>query len=214
MMRSFGKEYFGCAYNDYVKQNPESKILYYKRLVEQTYTQDKPAHIMDIGCAFGTFLAAVDPSWRRFGIDVSEYALQTASRRNCGAHFIAADASFLPVNYTMDTMVAFDSLEHVANLESAAAGIKKTLAAKGYFIFVVPVYDGPLGPVIHQLDHDSTHIHKKSRGFWLQWTKEHFELSEWQGIVRYLFPGGIYVHMVTKIFRRFTPAIAVVARRK
>jgi SAM-dependent methyltransferase len=214
MKHSFGKEYFGSAYCDYTKQNPERKMLFYKRLVEQLPKRALPASILDIGCAFGTFLAAVDSSWRRFGIDISEYALRTASKRTPGAHFIVADAAFLPVNYAVDTVVAFDCLEHVENLETAAAGINKTLSATGYFIFVVPVYDGPLGPVIRLLDHDSTHIHKKPREFWLRWTEAHFKPCQWRGIVRYFLPGGIYLHAATKILRRFTPAIVVVARKK
>ena len=213
-MHCFGKEYFRKAYHDYEKQNPACKMLFYKSLVERTLERGKPASIMDIGCAFGAFLSVADPSWRRFGMDVSEYALRTASRRAPGAYFIAADANYLPVNCAVDAVVAFDSLEHVENLESAAAGIKKMLSSRGYFIFVVPVYDGPMAPIIRLLDHDTTHIHKEPRDFWLRWAKTHFELCEWQGIVRYLFPAGVYLHVVTKILRHYTSAIAVVARKK
>jgi SAM-dependent methyltransferase len=211
---SFGKEYFRNVYRDYEKQNPKRKLLFYKKLVEQALPRDKPARLLDIGCAFGAFLSHANPSWTRLGIDTSEYALREASRRAPGAFFIAADAAYLPTNCAVDAIVTFDSLEHVKNLEFAAAGIKRMLSSRGYFIFVVPVYDGPMGPIIRLLDHDTTHIHKQSREFWLTWAKTHFELCEWQGIFRYLFPAGVYLHVKTKALRRYASAIAVIARKK
>jgi hypothetical protein len=75
------------------------------------------------------------------------------------------------------------------------------------------VYDGPTGPIIHALDHDPTHVHKRGRDFWLDWTRQHFVLNRWCGIYRYLLPGGYYVHVPTRLLRRATPAIAVVAHK-
>jgi hypothetical protein len=37
---------------------------------------------------------------------------------------------------------------------------------------------------------------------------------QWQGILRYLLPGGYYLHLVTEDLRRHTPAIIVVARKR
>jgi SAM-dependent methyltransferase len=189
-------------------------MLFYKRLVERTVRRDGPARLMEVGCAFGRFLSIADASWLRLGCDISEYALHTALTRAPGAYFIAADAAYLPVKCTFDVIVAFDSLEHVHNLELVADGFKNMLSSRGYLIFVVPVYDGPMGPVIRLLDHDTTHIHKKPRDFWLGWAESHFELCEWQGIFRYLFPAGVYLHFVTKVLRKFAPAIVVVTRKK
>jgi SAM-dependent methyltransferase len=210
----FQKDYFRKAYRNYERQNPLRKMLFYKRLVERSAGTDKPARLLEVGCAGGRFLSHADASWARFGIDISEYALRTASERSPGASFIAADAAYLPVKGPFDMIVAFDSLEHVRNLEMAATGFKNALSSRGCFIFVVPVYDGPTGPIIRSLDHDTTHIHKKPRDFWLTWADAHFELREWHGIFRYLFPAGVYLHLVTKTLRRCAPAIAVVARKK
>jgi SAM-dependent methyltransferase len=211
---SFGKDYFSSAYRDYEKQNPKRKLLFYKKLVERELPRDKPARLFDIGCAFGAFLSFINPSWTRFGIDASEHALREASKRAPGAFFIVADAAFLPTIGAAHAIVAFDSLEHVNNLEFAATGIKRMLLSRGYFIFVVPVYDGPMGPIIRLLDHDATHIHKQPREFWLKWAATHFDVCEWKGIVRYLFPAGVYLHVVTKTLRHYTSAIAVIARKK
>jgi SAM-dependent methyltransferase len=210
--RSFSQEYFNSAYRDYNRQNPRGKMLFYKNLVENA-AGCGPLRLLEAGCAFGSFLSFTDASWTRIGFDISEYALQTAKRRAPGAAVIAADAAHPPFTCSVDVIVAFDSLEHVGNLECVAEGFKSMLSSRGYFIFVVPVYDGPTGPVIRLLDQDRTHIHKKPRDFWLEWAKTHFEVCEWMGIFRYLFPAGVYLHYVTKTLRRCAPAIAVVARK-
>ncbi len=213
-MRCFRKDYYRSAYQDYERQNPLRKMLYYKKLIERADRGGRPIRLLDVGCAFGKFLSLVDRAWVRLGIDISEYALRKASATVPGALFIAADAAHLPLSGTVDAIVAFDSLEHVQNLESIASGFKNALSPRGYFIFVVPVYDGPMGPVIQLLDHDPTHVHKKSRDFWLGWAETHFEICEWHGIFRYLFPAGVYLHREMKALRQFAPAIAVVARNK
>jgi hypothetical protein len=76
----------------------------------------------------------------------------------------------------------------------------------------VPVYDGLSGPIIRRLDHDVTHLQKHGRDFWLRLVSRRFHVVAWQGLVRYLLPGGVYLNWPTTVFRRHTPAIAVVAR--
>jgi hypothetical protein len=87
------------------------------------------------------------------------------------------------------------------------------LAVGGIFLFVVPVYDGPLGPVVRLLDKDPTHVHQKSRAFWLGWASRRFTVLDWWGLTRYLLPGGLYVNWPSRLARRVSPAIAVVARK-
>jgi len=119
-----------------------------------------------------------------------------------------------PFKGAFDIIVAFDVLEHIMELETIPENIASKLNPGGYFIFVVPVYDGPTGPIIRKLDHDTTHRHKRSRFFWLAWVSSHFTVCQWQGVFRYLFPFGGYLHVPTKLLRRMAPAIAVVARKK
>jgi hypothetical protein len=83
----------------------------------------------------------------------------------------------------------------------------------GWFLMVVPVYDGACGPLIRTMDRDPTHVHKLGRGEWLAWVGRHFEVVEWWGIVRYLLPGRFYLHLPTRLGRGHTPAILVVGRR-
>lgn len=213
---TFQKEYFNAFYRDYARQNPRRKLDFYKRLVEQaqrSIARSRP-RLLDIGCAHGFFLSCIDATWQRYGTDISQYAINQARQRVPDAHLMVSNATMLPFKEPFDIIVAFDILEHLPGLEMFSASILSRLAPGGYFIFAVPVYDGLTGPLIRLLDRDTTHVHKKSRSFWLSWASTYFDLCQWQGLFRCLFPLGGYMHIPTKILRHMTPAIAVVAKKK
>ena len=208
----FERDYFEKTYRNYARQNPPRKLRFYRGLVEGAAPRDHAPRILDIGCALGAFLSELDPSWERCGMDVSQYAIDRAAERVPRATFARAGIAEIPFPGAFDIITAFDVIEHVPSLEDAARGVRSKLRPDGAFLFVVPVYDGPTGPLVHLLDRDETHLHKRSRAFWLEWAREHFQIVAWWGLVRYLLPGGYYVHLVTRPFRRWTPAIAVLTR--
>jgi len=208
----FGQSYFERTYRNYEQQNPPRKMKFYRDLVaEATRAVSKP-RVLDVGCAFGTFLSHLDTSWDLYGIDVSDYAVSKARENLPHAHLACSSAMDIPFQESFDVITAFDVIEHLPDLDRTAASISSKLALNGSFIFAVPVYDGPLGPIVRALDHDATHVHKESREFWLTWARRHFGVEDWQGILRYLLPGGVYVHWPTRVARRWTPAIVVSAR--
>jgi SAM-dependent methyltransferase len=208
----FERDYFEKTYRNYARQNPKRKLRFYREIVERVAPRDRPPRILDIGCAFGAFLSELDPSWRRWGMDVSQFAIDRASERLPDATFAVADITEIPFPGPFDIITSFDVIEHVPSLERAGESIRSKLAPGGSFLFVVPVYDGPTGPLVHLLDRDETHVHKRARSFWLSWAEERFEIVEWWGLLRYLLPGGYYLHLVTRALRRSTPAIAVLTR--
>jgi SAM-dependent methyltransferase len=208
---TFEREYFERVYRDYARQNPPRKLRFYRRLVERFAPTDGSPRILDIGCAYGAFLGSLSPAWQRFGVDVSRYATERAAGALPGATIARAGIEEIPFPGPFDVITAFDVLEHVPSLKEAAAAMRGRLAPAGHVVFVVPVYDGPTGPVIRLLDRDRTHVHKRSRDFWLGWAGEHFVPLDWWGIYRYLLPGIGYAHLPTRLWRRFTPAIAVIA---
>ena len=208
----FEREYFETVYRNYLRQNPPRKLRFYQALVERVAPEDRPARILDIGCAFGAFLSTLNPRWERFGADVSQFATDRATLAVPDISFARAGIHEIPFPGPFDIITAFDVLEHIPSLEVVATVLRTKLAPGGHLVFVVPVYDGVTGPLIRLLDKDETHIHTRSRDFWLQWTQENFVLMEWCGIYRYLLPGVGYVHLPTRLWRRFTPAIAVTAR--
>lgn len=212
--QSFGKGYFERTYRSYERQNPPRKIESYRRLVSSTTKSISKPRVLDIGCAFGKFLSSLNPNWDLYGIDLSEYAVSKARENLPNAHILVSSAMEIPFEESFDVITAFDVIEHLQDLDQAAKSISSRLSLNGSFIFVVPVYDGPLGPIIRTLDKDTTHIHRESRCFWLTWASRHFNIEHWYGIVRYLMPWGFYIHWSTRVVRRWTPAIAVVARQK
>lgn len=209
----FERQYYETVYRDYARHNPPRKLGFYRRLVEDAARGPSP-QVLDIGCAFGSFLAALNPEWQRFGVDVSRFATDRAAEAVPGAKFARADIHEIPFAGPFEVITAFDVIEHIPSLEAVAAFVRSHLVSGGHFVFVVPVYDGVTGPVIRLLDKDETHVHKRSRDFWLEWAGQSFEVRDWYGIYRYLVPGLGYAHFPTRLWRRFTPAIAVVARAR
>ncbi len=214
MSAVYEEEYFARNYRNYARQNPPSKLEFYRRLIDGATPQRPQRRILDIGCAFGAFLASLDDSWKLFGLDPSQYAIHEAQKRLPQATLQTGSAIAIPYAGPFDAIVSFDCLEHVDDLDAVRSGIAERLADDGAFVFVVPVYDGPTGPVIRLLDRDPTHVHKRERWFWIEWARQAFEVVNWWGAYRYLLPGGFYVHLPTRRFRRWTPAIAVVAKAR
>jgi len=216
----FEQEYFETVYPDYARQNPPRKLRFYRRHVERfamregATPRERAPQILDIGCAFGAFLSSLDPTWERFGTDVSRFAVDRAKAALPGATFAVADIDKIPFPGPFDIITAFDVIEHIPSLDTVAASVNRLLGPGGHFMFVVPVYDGVTGPIIRALDKDETHVHKDSRDVWLGWANRHFEVLEWRGLLRYLVPAIGYLHGSTRVWRKFTPAILVVARRR
>jgi SAM-dependent methyltransferase len=212
--RRFERAYFDEVYRDYAAQNPPRKLRFYAGLAARGARGAEGARILDVGCAFGAFLASLGPAWSRHGVDVSSYAVEEARRRVPQARFAVSATGEIPFEGPFDVITAFDVLEHVPDLRGTGQALLRRLAPGGALVLVVPVYDGPTGPLIRRLDRDDTHIHKESRRFWLDWARElGLVLEDWRGVYRYLLPGGLYVHWPTRALRRWTPAIAVIARR-
>jgi SAM-dependent methyltransferase len=198
---TFDATYFETAYRNYAAQNPDRKLGFYRSLLDPT-----GGRILDLGCAFGGFLRGLGAQWDRYGLDVSAYAL-----RNAAGKITVASAETQPFNGEWDAITAFDCLEHVPDLDAVARHFTQ-LKPSAQFVMVVPVYDGPLGWLVRLLDRDETHIHKRSRQWWLDWVGQHLQVESWQGIFRYLV-GGYYIHWPTRWFRFAAPAIVVVARK-
>jgi SAM-dependent methyltransferase len=207
--QEFDREYYEKNYGSYERQNPPRKMEFYRSLLERHARRG--GRILDVGCAFGTFLGSLGPEWERFGSDVSEYAIERAKRAVPGAVFRVAGAADPGFEGPFDAITAFDVIEHAPDLDAVGSALKSRMAPRGRLVFVVPVYDGPAGLLVRWLDRDPTHLHKRSRRFWLEWASSRFGLLEWQGVVRYLLPGGHYVHLPTRALRAVAPAIAIVA---
>lgn len=213
----YGADYFQKVYRDYAAQNPKRKLDYYAGLARAAAGTAPVPRLLEIGCGPGFFLEALGSDWERFGTDVSEWAVGEARRRVPGATLEITPAERIPLTPTFEgtfgVIAAFDVLEHLEDPEAAVASIAARLEPGGGFVFVVPVYDGPVGPVVRLLDRDPTHIQKRSRRFWLELAARHLSVESWRGVFRYLLPGRLYVHLPTRALRSIAPAIVVACRR-
>lgn len=96
--------------------------------------------ILDIGCAYGFILKKIPNVFERFGVDVSEYALNQAKQINPGADFKIANAEEplpFPREY-FDIIICNDVIEHLENPAMAIENIKKVLKKDGVFYLNTP----------------------------------------------------------------------------
>jgi len=212
----FEKEYFDGIYEgDYEKRNPRYK---FKAMIREILRFKKEGSLLDIGCAYGKFLE-VCASRTRFklsGIDISEHAVEVAKKRLKGKGIELRKAGVLDTGFkdnSFDVVCLFDVLEHIEDLSKAFDEIKRILRKDGIVIFSVPVYDGLAGRIVGKLDIDPTHCHKEKRGFWLDITRgNRLKILRWIGILRYFLGKRFYIHKQTKLFRKHTPAIMIIAK--
>lgn len=211
----FDQSYFTTYYPDYDRKNTPRKLAYYRDTVARFLPPGAArAKVLDLGCAFGRFVALLAPRWQAYGTDVSEFAIGRARERVPGATFAVMRDGMIPFAEHFEAVTAWDVLEHIPDLGHTAAQVCDHLVVGGVFAFAVPVYDGPLGRLVNRLDKDATHINRCPRDFWLDWTRRHFELAHWSGAFRYLLPGGYYIHWTSHALRHVSPAVVVVARRR
>jgi SAM-dependent methyltransferase len=213
-MPEFDAAYFAENYPDYAAQNPPRKLLHYHQTIQRRVDRND-VDLLDVGCGMGTwagFVASKEPSWRVTGLDVDPDVIARNAARFPSVEFRSGRAGEGTQGGPFDVITAMDVLEHVPDVEQQFKQLRSWSAPGGMMVFVVPVYDGPLGPVVRILDKDPTHIHKWSRDRWLRLAQDSLVDIEWHGLLRYLLPGGFYVHVASSALRWVSPAILVSGR--
>jgi|SRR3989344_5465536 len=205
----FEKEYFDNHYGDVRARNPERKLSFLLQSIKRFKEKGK---LLDIGFGYGSFLRYAGNAFAVYGLDNSEYTVNTIKQHI--KNIKKGSAEKLPFKQDFfDVVTAFDVLEHVPALDTAFLECKRVLKKGGIFMIVVPVYDGISGPFIRALDKDRTHLHKRTRRFWIKKIQEHgFTLLECGGIFRYLFMQH-YFHIPTKNLRNHAPALYLVCKK-
>ncbi len=206
----FDKNYFERYYRNYLKQNPLYKLKTYLNFLLK-YT--KRGSLLDIGCSCGLFVELSSEHFDCFGMDVDFEVVSEAAKRVPHSSLVCGALPNIPFK-CLDIITLLDVIEHVQDLRSSLEALKGSLRPGGIALVVVPVYDGPLGWLVKKLDADPTHIHKRSRAFWLDLAEKYFELVEWRGIFRMLFFGKFYLNLTTLLLRQISPAIIIVLRNR
>ena len=152
--------------------------------------------IFELGVGLGMFLEKAIEKFDCQGCDINQYAIETTHKKLPQVPLFEGSYECIPTNPSPNAVVGWDTLEHLPDLDAALNSIFSKLPKQGYLIGVVPVYDGPLGWLVHLLDKDTTHVTKISREDWISRLNQHgFEVREYGGIIRKLI-GSWYLHFV------------------
>lgn len=210
---NFEQEYFEKIYDDsYDQRNPKYKFQRYLKSLRKIIPHGK---LLDIGCAYGSFIKEAEKYFDVNGSDISEHAIEIAQKRLPECTFTVSDINNLQFDRKFDAITCFDILEHVPNIEEALNKLKVLLSTSGVILISVPVYDGFVGKLVTKLDKDPTHVHKISRYGWLDLLQSNgFEIINWEGIWRYYFKNTFYLHYQSTLTRFTTPAILIACRPK
>jgi SAM-dependent methyltransferase len=212
MRNDFGPDYFGTAYgNRYPERNPPAKLAYYLQAAKEFRPTGT---LLDIGCAYGSFLAVAREHYDASGCDISGHAVETAKSLLPSLHIYQSELESIPAEPVYDVVTCFDVLEHVRDIDQAFGKIRDLLHEEGVLVMTVPVYDTLAGLAVRWLDRDSTHVWKKGREFWREKLKSHgFRILKDVGLWRYFLLDRHYLFFGGAIWRNFSPAILLVGQR-
>ena len=214
MQEVVGKSYYDENYGDYESQNSPGKLRFYLTLMKNWVS--KGSAVFELGTGLGNFLALAAQYYECSGCDVNTYGVACTQKKAPNANLYEGSYETIPQDGSQQAVIAWDVLEHLPDLDDGLKTIHNRLTPKGYLLGVVPVYDGPLGWLVHLLDRDPTHVTKWSRQAWLdKLSNNHFEVIEHGGILRKLFLGRWYAHFVRpqSLLRWSGVALYFVARK-
>ncbi len=206
---AFEEEYFSCrlAYGGrYDRANPPRKLASY---LEEVRAAKPGGRLLDVGCAFGRFLAVAQPYYECEGLDVSRYAMERARRGLPNVQFHHGPIEEFVTDRRYDVVTCFDVLEHVPHADVAMRRLRDVLAPGGVLVAVIPVYDALMGWAVGLIDRDPTHLHRWGRRAWV----EHLEATglavrRMKGIVRVPLP-GYFLHRISERARGWAAVIMV-----
>jgi 2-polyprenyl-3-methyl-5-hydroxy-6-metoxy-1,4-benzoquinol methylase len=97
------------------------------------------ASLLDVGCGTGAMIEATMPA-RAMGIDVSPEMIEIAKQRNQGHpeyRFVTADITTFRPGETVDVVLFFDVIEHVADTKAALASLHELLTPGGHLVITM-----------------------------------------------------------------------------
>ncbi len=98
--------------------------------------------VLDLGCASGGFLSTLKgPSWKLYGIEMSEEAASVA-RERCGAEVFVGDILDAPFPAeSFDVITCFNVFEHVYDPREVLVKVAQWLKPGGIFYTLMPNID-------------------------------------------------------------------------
>lgn len=131
-------EYGGGAGYEKQKDNP----TFDKRLKELAFLGYEKGRLLDLGCAFGFFLAKAEKAgFQTFGVDISKFAINKA-KKNCAAKLYQLDISQNELPFAtnfFDVITMFDTLEHLENYSFTLKEAHRVLKKGGVLHIHTPI---------------------------------------------------------------------------
>lgn len=118
-----------------------------------------PGRILDVGCGLGFLLSALQESWERHGVEVSEFATQHAAEWGAIHHGELSSAGY-PDAY-FDVVVLYHVIEHMPDPIAALRKVGQILKPGGVLLIGTPNFDSGCARLFgarYRLLHDRTHI--------------------------------------------------------
>lgn len=136
--KKYFSEYGGGEGYEKQKNNP----TFDKRLAELASLGYSTGKLLDLGCAFGFFLAKAEiEGFETFGVDIAEFAIEKA-RKNCKAKLFCLDISKEKLPFSsnfFNVLTMFDTLEHLENYYFALKEVHRVLKKGGVLHIHTPV---------------------------------------------------------------------------
>jgi 2-polyprenyl-3-methyl-5-hydroxy-6-metoxy-1,4-benzoquinol methylase len=162
----YSDEYFsGAEYVDYLRDHPTFEKQFRVRLHEMK--RFRPGgELLEIGCAYGFFLALAQQNYRAYGFDIAQGPV-TYAKRELGVDARCEDFLDVPLEAaSVDVVAMWDTIEHLPRPDLTIGKVGRVLKPGG-FLFLTT---GDIGSVIARvkrekwrLFHPPTHLHYFNR---------------------------------------------------
>ena len=121
--------------------------------------------LLDIGCGYGHLLAMFAGRYRLYGVELSDHAAATASRRLDDTLILRADVQRgLPFGPQMDVTLAVNVVEHLDDPKAGVDAIATALRPGGLCVIHLPTINNAASRLVYRLAYakDPTHVYRPS----------------------------------------------------
>lgn len=142
------------------RNTPEEKAQYLGDVkTELAFVNNlRPGRILDVGCGLGWFLSAVNDSWEKYGVEVSECAAVEAGTEGTIYSGWFEDTHF-PDGY-FNVVILHHVIEHMVDPKLTLDKIHRLLVPGGHLVLGTPDFDSPVARRFgerYRLLYDPTH---------------------------------------------------------
>ena len=134
-------EHYGPDYDRSVAAAGDS-LERWKGRVEEIARYKSGGSLLDLGCSSGGFLQAMkDPSWKLYGIEMSDVVASRAESITGAKVFVGdiLDAPYMPASF--DVITCFHVFEHLYQPQAVLRKIAEWLKPGGIFYVMIPNID-------------------------------------------------------------------------